>query len=620
MIKGIFLVILCISFHSVGFAGQHQVKQDLFDTVKVTAYGITPNSRANAVPAIQRALKVCKLKKNPLLFFPKGRYDLWPQHAIEKVYYESNTSDNNPKRNGILLEGQSNLTIDGNDAAFIYHNRMQPITVEKSTNILIKNLNIDWDIPLTAQARVIDTTATYITIMLDEKQYPYEIDAGKLSFIGEGWKSGVKMVMEYEYDSHLIAAGTGDDHALGKGWQNYRAEKLQNGTLRLYHSFKRRPKPGNVLIFRHSDRDHAGIFITESKNIKIEHLNLYHCAGLGILSQFSENLSFMKVNIIPNSKKGRYFSGHDDGMHFSSCKGQILVDNCKYEGLMDDPINVHGIYVKVIKKLGTNQLLCRFMERMSVGMVWARKGDHIGFTDNASLKTLGKASVTAFKQISTTDFEITLTTAIPIYVKEGLGLENLTWTPSATIRNSTFESCRARGILVTTPKDVLIENNIFRSSGSAILIAGDVNSWYESGAVSNVVIKGNTFLAPVLTSNYQFSEAIISIFPEIPIMNQSTPTYHRNIQIINNNFNPYDYPILFAQSVQGLIFENNTLTRSYDFSPFHKRKVGFSLIGCKAVEIRNNKIDQNLLGKNISIQHMQKSDVSLIQPELYFDK
>lgn len=37
-------------------------------------------------------------------------------------------------------------------------------------------------------------------------------------------------------------------------------------------------------------------------------------------------------------------------------------------------------------------------------------------------------------------------------------------------------SCRARGILVSTPGKVLIERNYFESSGSAILIAGDANN------------------------------------------------------------------------------------------------------------------------------------------------
>lgn len=610
------LIILPLLFFSIAADGSTHLTHD---TIWVADFGIKPDSRINAVPAVQAALKLGSQKNNPVLIFPKGRYDFWPQGAIQKVYYESNTTDNNPKTNGILIEHLNNLVIDGNGSSFIYHGTMQPFTIDGSTDISVKNVKIDWDIPKTGQGEVIDTTNQYIDVRIDEKQYPFEIENGKLMFVGEGWKSGIWIIMEYERNTHIIAPQTGDTPALGSGWQKYNAARMGNGVVRLTYPFKRKPKPGNILIFRHSPRDHAAIFIQNSKNIKLENLEINHCAGLGILSQYSENLDFRKVNFIPNAEKDRYFSGHDDAMHYSNCKGTIIVDSCRYAGLMDDPINIHGTYVKIIEKRGSNKLLCRFMESMSVGMEWARAGEEVAFINNESLQTIGKAIVSGFKPLSTTDFEITFTTDVPNDVRIANGLENLTWTPSATITNSSFESCRARGILVSTPKKVVIENNVFSSSGSAILVAGDVNSWYESGAVTDLLIKGNKFLSSVMTSHYQFCEAIISLFPEVPVMNEKTPTYHRNIGILDNEFHVYDYPILFAQSVNGLKFENNKLIRSYDFKPFHYRKASFSLIGCKDVSIRKNKIDKDLLGKNIKLEFMPAKQVKLSQPELHFE-
>lgn len=590
------------------------------DTVFITDFGINPDSRVNAVPAVQAALKACKAKTGAILVFPKGRYDFWPPHAIKKVYYESNTTDNNPRTLGIMLEGMNNVVIDGKGSSFIYHGTMQPITIDGCNQIIIKNVTIDWDFALTGQGQIVDTAEEYIDVKIDECQYPFEIENGKLMFVGEGWKSELSGVMEYEKSAHIIEPGIGDELSFGKEGQKYTAKRMGNGIVRLTNQFKRKPKLGNILIFRHSPRDHAAMFILNSKDIKLDNLDIHHSAGLGILSQYSENLEFRKINFVPNIEKGRYFSGHDDGMHFSNCKGAIIVDSCRYEGLMDDPINIHGIYVKIIKKLGPNKLLCRFEESSSVGMEWARPGDEVGFINNKSLQTIGRGTVSAFKPLSTTDFVITFTGVIPQNIKISNGLENLTWTPSATIINSFFGSCRARGILVTTPKKIVIENNVFSSSGSAILIAGDVNSWYESGAVTDLLIKGNKFLAPTLTSLYQFCEAIISIFPEIPVMNAETPTYHRNIQIIDNVFHPYDYPVLFAKSVDGLKFENNKLIRSYDFKPFHYRKVTFSLIGCTNVSMKNNQIDKDLLGKNIKLEFMSTEEVKLNQSELHFDK
>jgi len=99
---------------------------------------------------------VCRAVKNALLVFPKGRYDFWPQHAQEKVYYESNSYDNNPKTCAILIENCKGLTIDCSGSEFVFHGRMQPFTLERCEGVTIRNVTIDWDIPLTAQGEVAD--------------------------------------------------------------------------------------------------------------------------------------------------------------------------------------------------------------------------------------------------------------------------------------------------------------------------------------------------------------------------------------------------------------------------------------------------------------------------------
>lgn len=582
------------------------------DTLYITDFGLKPNSKINSVLPVRNAIKQIKPGIETVLIFPKGQYDFWPINDFEKDYFESNTSDINPKRLGILFENLKGVTLDGDGSSFVFHDRIQPITIEKSQNIFIKNLSIDWEFPLTAQAEILKVSDQFIDVYIDKSQYPFEIVDGKIIFAAEGWKGGISAVMELEKESNLIAYNTGDSpSALGHNWKNYIAEDLGAGKIKLKNNFSRKPKEGNILILRHNERDHALMFILESKGITLNNIYGYHCAGLGILSQYSENLNFQDIHIIPNKEKGRYFSGHDDGFHFSNCSGEIFVDNCSFEGLMDDPINVHGTYVKIIKKIGSKKLLCRFMEHMSVGMNWARKGEEVSFIDNTSMKTLSKAKVVDFHPLNNTDFELTLNSPIPENIKDGFGLENLRWTPSVKIQNSVFGGNRARGILVSTNKPILIKNNVFKSSGSAILIAGDVNSWYESGAVSDCLIEGNKFLSSSNNSIYQFTEAIISIYPEIPVLNSETPYYHSNIRIENNEFNAFDYPILFAQSVSGLIFKNNIINSNNDYKPFHKKKVNFLILASNKVEILNNKIDPNLLGQNIELKFMNSSDVKL---------
>ena len=56
---------------------------------------------------------------------------------------------------------------------------------------------------------------------------------------------------------------------------------------------------------------------------------------------------------------------------------------------------------------------------------------------------------------------------------------------------------------------------IDHTSGTAILLCGDCNGWYETGACRDVQIRRNRFVN-ALTNLFQFTNAVISIYPEIP--------------------------------------------------------------------------------------------------------
>ncbi|MBK6281715.1 MAG: hypothetical protein IPF54_02745 [Draconibacterium sp.] len=267
---------------------------------------------------------------------------------------------------------------------------------------------------------------------------------------------------------------------------------------------------------------------------------------------------------------------------------------------MDDPINVHGTSVQVIEKLSDKQLKCKFMHHQSVGLNWGHPGDKISFIENSVMKSMGVGVIATFRSIDNENFILVFKETIPKELEIGDALENLTWNPDLFVSNSYFKSCRARGLLVSTPGKVVIENNTFESSGSAILIAGDANNWFESGAVTDVLIKNNVFTELCNTSSYQFCEGIISIYPEIPVLNETTPPFHKNIRIENNEFHPFDYPVLFARSVDGISFTKNSITRSTRFEPYHNRKFTFSFEASRQLKFQIIHFQKTFWGKIFS--------------------
>jgi hypothetical protein len=105
------------------------------DTISMSAFGLKSDTRENAVPLVQKALEACKGKPRPVFVSPKGRYDFWPRHCIERELFEGATNDVNPKRLAILIEQMDGLVVDGNGSDFVFHDRMQPFTIDHSREI-----------------------------------------------------------------------------------------------------------------------------------------------------------------------------------------------------------------------------------------------------------------------------------------------------------------------------------------------------------------------------------------------------------------------------------------------------------------------------------------------------
>jgi len=598
------ILIFCVgSFSGTSQAAISQPQKTDTIYIYLKDFGLVKTRERDCTEIISNALKTVDDTKPAKIIFNRGEYHFYPEFSNKRPYYESNTTDINPRNCALVFENRNNLVIEGNGSTLIFHEQMQPFTFDGCSNIVLKNINIDWKQPQIAQARVISADDRKIRISMDVKEFPFRIEDGKILFGTSKdnlqlWKS----TMEFDATGRFVVPQTGDNGCLGKDWGNYQAENILPGIVDLKFPFLRKPAVGNYLVMRFAERIHSGIFIQNSKNIRIQNVNLYHATGLGALAQYSENITFSGYRAIPNKAKNRYFGGGDDGIQISNCRGLITIENCEFAGLMDDPVNVHGTSVKVLEVTG-KQLKCKFMHHQSIGMTWGHAGDKIGFIENSSMQTIGTGEVANFKAIDKETFLLTLKTPVPAGFEPGDALENLTRSPDLKVANNRFGSCRARGLLVSTPGKVVIENNIFESSGSAILICGDANYWYESGAVTDVLIQNNTFTDLCNTSSYQFCEGIISVYPEIPEMNAKSGQFHRNISITGNTFHPFDYPVLYAKSVDGINFNNNKLIKSNRFEPYHNRKYTFTFEGCKNIGIENNIFEGEILGKNVLLKH-----------------
>ena len=609
MIKGIkkllsgvlllsFLInIIVISVPEAVFAAEKPTRETTI--IDVTDFGAVPDSGEDAVMAVQQAIKAASKVEGPaILNFPHGRYDFYPDNAAKEIYYISNTASEseNPdvtKTIGLLFKGMNNLTVEGNGSLFMFHGKMTMIVVDQCQNITFQNLETDFERPTMSEFRVEEVGSNYLIANINEDS-DYKIENNKLIWIGEGWTSNGNHAVEYD---------PVEDKLWRTGWNPVTSatsvEELEPYRVKFYYGSKPIATVGHVYQLRETIRDQVGVFIHESSNILWENAKMHYMHGLGFVGQYSEDLTFESIDCSPRPETGRTNACFADFMQFSGCRGKIRVLNCNFVGAHDDPINIHGTHLRIVDKPASDQIKVRFMHGQSYGFDAFFPGDVIDFVKSDTLTVYSTNTVKSVARLSNREFLLTLEEPAPDNISSGDVVENATWTPEVEIIGNYFSRIPTRGLLVTTRRSVLIENNTFNKTGmSGILIADDARSWYESGMVRDVTIRGNKFI--------KCGGPVIYILPENSVVNYEDPV-HKNVRVIDNEFVMLDNMVLYAKSLQGMEFKDNRIIRANTIG--NNSTTAIELLACSDVKITGNTFEGQGVNRNMILRQMSGESV-----------
>lgn len=558
---------------------------------EISAFGLKANSSKNASPVLQKALAKIKAEykegEKVILRFPEGRYEFHEKGAAVREYYISNHDQTNPKKVGIALEDMKNLTLDGQGSEFVFHGRMLPVSLLRSENCLLKNFSIDFENPHIAQVKIVENDPQDGIVFEPAPWVDYRIAKDSIfEAYGEGWTMRHSWGIAFDGDTKHLVYNTSDIGCPTKGASEVAPRRIHAPGWK-----DARLVPGTVVAMRGWGRPTPGIFLSHDVNTTIENVKVHYAEGMGLLAQLCENITLEKFGVcLKGDADPRYFTTQADATHFSGCKGKIVSCNGLYEGMMDDAINVHGTYLKVVKRVDDRTLVGRYMHGQSWGFEWGCPGDEVQFIRSNTMELVGKQnkiiSIRPYDKEQTKgarEFLITFQEPVDQVINEqsGFGIENLTWTPEVLFSGNVIRNNRARGSLFSTPRKTIVENNLFdHTSGAAILLCGDCNGWFETGACRHVIIRKNRFVN-ALTNLFQFTNAVISIYPEIPDLKGQQQYFHGGpeggIVIEDNEFETFDAPILYAKSVDGLVFRNNTIKLNTEYKPFHPNRNRFWL-------------------------------------------
>lgn len=526
---------------------------------------------------------VSEIKDNCKIILEENKiYDVRQDDSFSlKGFFCSNTAKKHENPDGtrytaLYLENKINITIDGNGATLLIHGKMTPLLFNNCENITVKNLTIDYACPTMAEFKVLSNENGTCIIEIN-KDILYRIEGNNLIWQGENDLKGAP----YWEDSYIgnrrhikiFDPETEISRDFPRADLNFESiEDLGNNQLRVVLEKKDADfEAGCIYQTRNIVRDQTGSLFQRCKNLTFENLRIKFMHGLGMVSQYCENVTYKNCDLTPD--ENRTITSTADFFQFSGCKGDLVVENCKAQGAHDDYINVHGTHLRIIEaNYKDNSIVVRFMHDESWGFQAFEVGDELEFIKWDTLQPYDTTKVVAFNKLNDTDILLNLDRPLPeIEINKDV-VENATWTPNLYVRNCDFGATSGRGILCTTRGEVIIENNRFyKLWGPALLMEDDCNFWFESGYSKEVIFRNNQVISCDHGTTYP-GAPVIRFTPKI--MDENFQGYvHGKLIIENNTFkNPIgENHVIWLEYLNKAEILNNIFDKPY---LINKKQVG----------------------------------------------
>lgn len=584
-----FLMAVCMAVPSFGTVGATVEAADKEEAkvIDVTKYGADPTGATDSTPAIKKAIeaakKVTKKSDTPVAIdFPEGRYDIYPDQAEERELYISNTVGTNQtykdKKIGILIEDMDNVTVEGNDSLFMFHGKMTTFASIDSENVTFQNFEVDFQVPTVIDMTAVKKEGNEVTYYIPEC-YNYQVNGNSIKWMsdkspytGESyWTTTNSMKYTQIFDTKNGMTWRG-----GSPFANIsKIEDLENHHVKITYTNADSIQEGYCFQMRNTERDHAGTFFWQSKDVTLNDLDIRFIHGFGMVGQFSENITMKDVDFETDKASGRTTAGYADFIQMSGCKGLIDISDCTFSNPHDDPINIHGTFLQVIGiSDDRTEVTVQYKHNETAGFPNYYVGDQVEFSTRGNMVPVSEDGKVAVREVVKVDgpdgkggkgslndltkIKLTFDKPIPaeITANNSHVVENITYTPEVKIHDNIFKETPTRGVLCTTRGKVEITDNMFDNMGmAAIYISNDAQGWYESGRTTDVTIKGNTFIVNPLTAG------AAGIFVQ-PTNGNVNGIVHKNMKIEDNTFfMAQSQNVLNAKCVENLTFKNNKVYR-----------------------------------------------------------
>lgn len=454
------------------------------------------------------------------------------------------------------LKDLRNVTVDFGGAVLHLCGRIQPFLLDGCENVTVRNVTVEYDRSLFTELDVIRNTGDTLVVRPKEK-FPCRVENGYFIPYGKDYedkdlyKKGCMFMQAFHRESgegmglDVIYLGEEIIPEPSPPASNIQHVKVRSDgeNIVLYGRFSQNWDQNAVIALEHENRFKSSVSLLHCKDMNIENYRILNGCGMGIFALYTENLYLDGCKLYRDERSHGIVTNSADGVHFVACKGTVHMENCVFEGMIDDALNIHANFYQTFCADGNVLFAARsaLSHALNAHSRVFSPGDTIIVYKGHTMEEKGRF---VLRDVQTVDrWTVRFVTDRPCgaVCADDL-IENLSTNPQIFIRNCRFGKANSHLRFQSRGKTV-IENCTF---SLPVLLTGDTDYWFESSPVQDFTLQNCTFTS---------QRATVRIVPSFT-PTEKAPFYHRNIRILNNRFvNPVP---LEQHGADNVVFEGNS--------------------------------------------------------------
>ncbi|MBL8993033.1 MAG: right-handed parallel beta-helix repeat-containing protein [Spirochaetia bacterium] len=490
--------------------------------------------------------------------------------------------------------GLKDLEIDATGVTFIFTGRdKRSVMFDNCTNVTFRGATLLREIPPFSQGKIqsLAEDRTSVQIKIDPG-YPTDLDDPRYFHhhppVIDLYQTGTQKLKPLVPDLYIA-----------------NVERLGPDLFRFIFRAALHPAipvaVGDAAAWRGKEGGDLGLW--ECERMRMENITLKNGMGLAFTELGGEGGNLWKNCTITYAEKPAgatdlpLIACATDGFNSGATRVGPTLENCLFEGLNDDSVNIHGSY-GMVAEAGEKKIVADWRNphrAAKTPIPLGRPGDTLRFYDrkgsfcgeavvvsakaaeNYSSPDLGKIDSRVFSDRSKAIYwEISLDRAVKA-VSCGVVANPSQTGRGFVVRNCTFRNSRAHGIFIRADKGLIEGSTVEGLAMAGIVIAPELSSWNEADYSRGIVIRSNTIRNVALGTQPWNSGLTVAAFEFggfVPL-----PGGHRDIRIDGNRFEDNRGPNLILTSVIGVNVIGNQFIRAMNAAAFKIENFGVDNTG-----------------------------------------